>query len=55
MTKPDYLRWLEMSDAEAHAEFRRLERLDLLAEIIWTVGGALLVAALIAAGMWLWD
>ena len=53
--RPNYTRWLEMSDEEAHFELRRLERLDLIAEIIWTVGGALLVAAIIAAGIWLWD
>ena len=53
--RPNYTRWLEMSDEEAHSEFLRLERLDLIAEIIWTVGGALLVAGIIAAGIWLWD
>ena len=53
--RPNYTRWLEMSDEEAHFELRRLERLDLIAEIIWTVGGALLVGTIIAAGIWLWD
>ena len=55
MTKPDYRRWLEMSDEEALAEFRRLERLDLLAEILWTVGGAVLVGVFIGLGIWLWN
>ena len=52
---PNYRRWLELSDEEARAEFRRLERLDDIAEILWTVGGALLVGTIIAAGIWLWD
>ena len=58
MTTPRYLRHCEMSEDEINAEFmrrERRERMDLLAEILFTVGGCVMIGILIAAGMWLWN
>lgn len=50
-----YTDWCNLSDEEARREFGRLELLDLLAEIALTLGGVVIVAAIIAAGICLWD
>jgi hypothetical protein len=55
MTTPNYRRWLKMSDDEARAEFRRLERHDDIIEWICTVVGCIAVGAIIGFGMWLWN
>lgn len=54
MDRPDYVRYMDMTDDEYDRWVRRRNRRDLLCEVAFVAVCAVLLVAVTAAAIWFW-